>query len=109
MNTQHPLPTLVAKVEKFCDSVPDQRCLILITAIYAQSLVAHSEDISTDFIIIRSDCLTISENWMEDSLPMNVPGFDLKSYCNAANRRQIATSSSWRYHHHEVAKPVMSP
>ncbi|GFX39885.1 hypothetical protein TNCV_2646481 [Trichonephila clavipes] len=48
---QHPLPTLDAKVKKFCDSVPDQCCLILITTINAQSLVAHSEDISTDSFI----------------------------------------------------------
>ncbi|GFS71557.1 hypothetical protein TNCV_5052351 [Trichonephila clavipes] len=46
--SQHPLPKLVAKVKKLCDSVPDQRGLILITAINAQSLVAHSEDISTE-------------------------------------------------------------
>ncbi|GFQ96850.1 hypothetical protein TNCT_161251 [Trichonephila clavata] len=70
---KHQLPILVAKVKKkFCDSVPDQRCLILITAINAQSLVAHSEDISTDSIIHRSDYLAISETWMEDSMPVNV-------------------------------------
>lgn len=91
---QHPLPTLVAQVKKFCDYVPDQRCLILITAINAQSLVAHSEDISTDSIINRSDYLAISETWMEDFKPVQVPGFDLRSYRNTAKRRQIATTSS---------------
>ncbi|GFV95799.1 hypothetical protein TNCV_1728491 [Trichonephila clavipes] len=30
---QHPLATLVTKVKKFFDSVPDKRCLILITTI----------------------------------------------------------------------------
>ncbi|GFS97369.1 uncharacterized protein TNCV_1825131 [Trichonephila clavipes] len=41
---------------------------------------------------------------MEDSMPVNVPGFDLRSYCNTAKCRQIATtllvaisSSSNRY------------
>ncbi|GFS49072.1 hypothetical protein TNCV_2409531 [Trichonephila clavipes] len=58
---QHPFPTLVAKVQKFCDSVPDQCCLLLISAINAKSLVAHSEDISTDSTLNRSDDLAISE------------------------------------------------
>ncbi|GFQ86732.1 uncharacterized protein TNCT_365501 [Trichonephila clavata] len=80
--------------KKFCDNVPDQRCLILITVINAQTLVAHSEDISFDSIINRSDYLEISETWMEDSMPMNVPGFDLRSYCNTAKLKQIASTSS---------------
>ncbi|GFW87246.1 hypothetical protein TNCV_5125981 [Trichonephila clavipes] len=73
----HPLPTLVSKVKKLCDSVPDQRCLILITTINAQSLVTHSEDISSDSIINRSDYSAISEIWMDYSMPVNVLGFDL--------------------------------
>ncbi|GFR24915.1 hypothetical protein TNCT_263241 [Trichonephila clavata] len=91
---QHSLPTLVARVKTFCNSVPDQRCFILITAINAQSLVAHLEDISTDYIINRSDYLAISETWQEDSLPVNVPGFNLISYCNTAKLRQTGTTSS---------------
>ncbi|GFR05770.1 hypothetical protein TNCT_251431 [Trichonephila clavata] len=78
----------------FYDGVPDQRCFILITAINARSLVAHSEDFSNDSIINRSDYLSISETWMEDSMPVNVPGFDPRSYCNTAKHRQIATTSS---------------
>ncbi|GFV98824.1 hypothetical protein TNCV_2913411 [Trichonephila clavipes] len=31
---------------------------------------------------------------MEDSMPVNVPGFDLRSSYNTAKRRQIATTSS---------------
>ncbi|GFU00235.1 hypothetical protein TNCV_801991 [Trichonephila clavipes] len=31
---------------------------------------------------------------MEDSIQVNVSGFDLRSYCNTARRRQIATTSS---------------
>ncbi|GFW85645.1 hypothetical protein TNCV_852961 [Trichonephila clavipes] len=90
----HPLQTLVAKVKKFCDSVPDQRCLILMTTINAQSLVAHSEDISIDSITDLSCYLTISETWMEDSMAVNVPGFDLRTYFNTAKRRQFPTTSS---------------
>ncbi|GFX22729.1 hypothetical protein TNCV_2994621 [Trichonephila clavipes] len=30
---------------------------------------------------------------MEDSMPVNGPGFDLNSYCNTAKRKQIATTS----------------
>ncbi|GFQ81496.1 hypothetical protein TNCT_54611 [Trichonephila clavata] len=67
---------------------------MLITVINAQSLVVHSEDISTDFIINRSDYLAISETWMEESMPVNGPAFDLRSYCNTAKRKQIATTSS---------------
>ncbi|GFX31547.1 hypothetical protein TNCV_687951 [Trichonephila clavipes] len=66
--TQYPFPTLVVKVKIFCDSVPDQRCFILITVINAQSFVMHSEDISTDSIINRSDYLAINETWVEDSI-----------------------------------------
>ncbi|GFQ65700.1 hypothetical protein TNCT_556821 [Trichonephila clavata] len=68
---QHPLPTLLAEEKMFYNSVPDQRCLILITAINAQSLAVDSED----NIINRSDYLAISETWMENSMPVNVPGF----------------------------------
>ncbi|GFU18987.1 hypothetical protein TNCV_2347641 [Trichonephila clavipes] len=64
---------LVAKVKKFCNRVPDQLCLILITAINAQSWIALSEDISTDSIINRFDYLAISETWMKDSMPVNMP------------------------------------
>ncbi|GFS69406.1 hypothetical protein TNCV_4012031 [Trichonephila clavipes] len=31
---------------------------------------------------------------MDDTMPVNVPGSDLKSYCNTAKRRPIATTSS---------------
>ncbi|GFR33030.1 hypothetical protein TNCT_261511 [Trichonephila clavata] len=88
--------------------IPDQRWLLLITTINAQSLIAHSEDISTDSIINRPDYLAISDTWMEDAMPLNVLDFDLRSYGNTAKRRQIATTSSV-YYHHQVAKPVESP
>ncbi|GFX07672.1 hypothetical protein TNCV_4159411 [Trichonephila clavipes] len=54
------LPTLVAKVTSFA-VISYQRYLILITSISAQSLIANSEDISTDSIINGSDYLAISE------------------------------------------------
>ncbi|GFV07719.1 uncharacterized protein TNCV_4942211 [Trichonephila clavipes] len=38
--------------------------------------------------------LATSKTWMEDSMPVNVPGFDMGSSYNTAKRRQIATSSS---------------
>ncbi|GFU91499.1 uncharacterized protein TNCV_2542671 [Trichonephila clavipes] len=31
---------------------------------------------------------------MEDSMPVNVPGFDLRSFYNTTKRRPIATASS---------------
>ncbi|GFV88165.1 hypothetical protein TNCV_3243141 [Trichonephila clavipes] len=37
--------------------------------------------------------LAISETWMEDSMPVNVPGFDLRSSYKTAKYRQIATTS----------------
>ncbi|GFY25943.1 hypothetical protein TNCV_1916931 [Trichonephila clavipes] len=65
---QQPLLTLVAKVIKFCDSLPDQRYLTLITTVInGKSFAARSKDISTDSIINRSDYLAINETWMEDS------------------------------------------
>ncbi|GFW96674.1 hypothetical protein TNCV_2847311 [Trichonephila clavipes] len=63
-----PITVAVAKVKRFYDSVPDQRCLILINVINAHSLVSHSEDISTDSIISRSHYFAISEILMEDSM-----------------------------------------
>ncbi|GFW86872.1 uncharacterized protein TNCV_2810271 [Trichonephila clavipes] len=36
------------------------------------------QDNSTDSIINRSDYTAISATWMEDSVPVNVPGFDLR-------------------------------
>ncbi|GFV80228.1 hypothetical protein TNCV_1477901 [Trichonephila clavipes] len=66
---------------------------MLIPAITVQSLFAPSEYISTDSIINRSDYLVISDTWMNDSMPVNVPDFDLRSDCNSAKRRQIATTS----------------
>ncbi|GFX79637.1 uncharacterized protein TNCV_826251 [Trichonephila clavipes] len=35
----------------------------------------------SEVLLARQD-LAISEAWMEDSMPMNVLGFDLRSYCN---------------------------
>ncbi|GFS78341.1 hypothetical protein TNCV_4766271 [Trichonephila clavipes] len=76
----------VAKVKKFGDSVPDQRCLILIPAINSQSLVLHSEDISTDSHINRSVYLAMNETWMEDSMAVNLPGFHLIYRSTAMSR-----------------------
>ncbi|GFQ98188.1 uncharacterized protein TNCT_636031 [Trichonephila clavata] len=42
----------------------------------------------------RSDYLSITEIWMENSMPVNKPGFGLRSYCNTAKCRQIKTTSS---------------
>ena len=91
---QYSLPTLVVKVKKFCNNVPDQPYIILITAVNAQKFGPHSEDIFTDTIIKRSEYLAYSETWIENSMPVNVPGFDLRSYCKTAKNRQIATTSS---------------
>ncbi|GFR00822.1 hypothetical protein TNCT_560431 [Trichonephila clavata] len=71
-------PKTSCQIKKFCDSVPYQCCLMHIKAINTQNLVLHSEDISTDSIINLSDYLAISETWMEDSMPVNVPGIDLR-------------------------------
>ncbi|GFR16651.1 uncharacterized protein TNCT_601601 [Trichonephila clavata] len=56
---QHPLPTLVNKIKKFCHSVLHLSCLILITVINEQCLGAHPGDTLTDSIINRSDYLAI--------------------------------------------------
>ncbi|GFX88104.1 hypothetical protein TNCV_159191 [Trichonephila clavipes] len=45
-------------------------------------------------VLLARQNLTISETWMEDSIPVNVPGFDLRSSYNTAKRRQIVTTSS---------------
>ncbi|GFX00710.1 hypothetical protein TNCV_4576771 [Trichonephila clavipes] len=45
-------------------------------------------------VLLASQNLAIRETWMEDSMPVNVPGFDLRPYCNTAKRRLIATTSS---------------
>ncbi|GFU41309.1 hypothetical protein TNCV_3011331 [Trichonephila clavipes] len=39
--------------------------------------MSWSEDISTDSIINQSNYLAIKETWMEDSMPVNAPDFDL--------------------------------
>ncbi|GFW45056.1 helitron_like_N domain-containing protein [Trichonephila clavipes] len=45
-------------------------------------------------VLLERQNLAISETWMEDSMPVNVPGFDLRSSNNNTKLRQIAASSS---------------
>ncbi|GFY26278.1 helitron_like_N domain-containing protein [Trichonephila clavipes] len=47
----------------------------------------------SEVLLVRQN-LAISETWMEDFIPVNVPGFDLRSSNNTAKRRQIGTASS---------------
>ncbi|GFW80210.1 hypothetical protein TNCV_461171 [Trichonephila clavipes] len=45
-------------------------------------------------VLLARQNLAISETWMEETMPVNVPGFDLRSYSNTAKSGQIATVSS---------------
>ncbi|GFW75424.1 hypothetical protein TNCV_4426081 [Trichonephila clavipes] len=47
----------------------------------------------SEVLLVRQN-LAISKTWMEDSMPVNVPGFDLRSSYNTTKCRQIATTSS---------------
>ncbi|GFV81741.1 helitron_like_N domain-containing protein [Trichonephila clavipes] len=49
--------------------------------------------LESEVLLVRQN-LAVSETRMEDSLPVNVPGFDLRSSYNTTKRRQIATTSS---------------
>ncbi|GFT66814.1 hypothetical protein TNCV_86991 [Trichonephila clavipes] len=71
-----------------------QLSYLLISTVNAQSLVALSEDISTNVTKNRSGYLAINRTWMDFFMSVNLSGFDLRSYCNIAKRRQIATTSS---------------
>ena len=53
------------------------------------SLVAHTVDISTDTLINRSEYFAVSETWMENSMPVNVPG-------TGTNKTQIITTPGHR-------------
>lgn len=61
----HQLPTLTQSVQQFINHVLDDGSInILFAFINAQSFVAHSHDIITDFILTQCDYLMISETWM---------------------------------------------
>ncbi|GFV10596.1 putative mariner transposase [Trichonephila clavipes] len=56
-----------------------------------------------EVLLVRQN-LAISETWMEDSMPVNVPGFDLRSSYNTTKHRQIV-----QLNHHQIAKTVELP
>ncbi|GFW70697.1 hypothetical protein TNCV_2922521 [Trichonephila clavipes] len=49
--------------------------------------------LDSEVLLLRQN-LAISDTWVEDSMSVNVPGFDLRSSYNIAKHRQIATTSS---------------
>ncbi|GFU28129.1 hypothetical protein TNCV_3617951 [Trichonephila clavipes] len=64
-----------------------------------QKLGRALRNISTDSTLNRSDDLAISETWMEDSMPANVHGFHLRSYCNTVSADKLQLHHRWWYHY----------
>ncbi|GFX30936.1 hypothetical protein TNCV_4146441 [Trichonephila clavipes] len=63
-----------------------------------EQLQCDSSALESEVLLVRQN-LSIIEAWMEDSMPVNVPGFDLRSSYNIAKRIYIIgvdiTSSSY--------------
>jgi hypothetical protein len=99
-NNKLGLPTLAKRATHFCrrlssfeatEIAPDLQSLhlrdrehdtdnprqlfLIVTTINAQSLVAHAHDLISDTVLAASDCLAISETWMDDSRPVRLYGF----------------------------------
>lgn len=74
--SQHPLATITNRIEKFLES--DCRSpLVIICTINSQSFMAHSKDIETDKVLMKSDILALTETWMDESSIVNLEGFEL--------------------------------
>jgi hypothetical protein len=113
---KHGLPTLAKRASHFCwrvsssevtEIAPDVRSLHLRDREYdtdnprqliliVTTISANAVDLISDTVLVASDCLAISETWMDDSRPVQLHGFKIKTCRNTAIQRssnQPSTSS----------------
>ncbi|GFX54944.1 hypothetical protein TNCV_3318611 [Trichonephila clavipes] len=83
---------------KFVNTPLGHKCDVCVAVnVSGDDLIEHLQwDRSTSGTeaLLEQQNLAISETCMEDSKPGNMPGFDLRLYCNTSKRRQCATTSS---------------
>ncbi|GFX05943.1 ATP-dependent DNA helicase PIF1, partial [Trichonephila clavipes] len=106
----HRLPTLSMQARAFCkrDVLAERnehqggylhrrrQLILIISAFNAQSLVVHAGDIESDNILMNSDYMVISENWMNCANTVMINGFELRASNNTAleHRTHCPSTSS---------------
>jgi hypothetical protein len=72
----HRLKTIEDTCRDFLDrSLESDFTSLSLCTFNAQSLNAHSLDITTDFVLPRCKLLSISETWIKNDQPVEIPGF----------------------------------
>jgi hypothetical protein len=73
---RHRLKTIGDRCRDFLDrSIQSDPTALSLCTFNTQSLNAHGVDISTDFVLSRCKLLSLSETWIDNNCPLEIPGF----------------------------------